>query len=72
MNGNFECRVCIKGSNEECKNFSNSYLSELERMNNFCCSSDFINGEEVSELSIIFGTGRHSKKYIYLLTSGAE
>ena len=30
MNENFECKVCMNGSNEECKNVSNSFLSWRE------------------------------------------
>ena len=52
MNGNFECRVCMNDSNEECKNVSNSSLIELEGVNIYCYLGDNINGGKGSELAV--------------------
>ena len=52
INGNFECRVCMKGANEECKNVSNSCLSELERVNNYFFLRDNMNEGGRSELAV--------------------
>ena len=52
MNENFECKVCMNGSNEKCKNVSNSFLSELERVNNYCYLGDNVNGGGGSELAV--------------------
>ena len=52
MNGNFECRVCMNGLNEECKNVSNSCLSELERVNSYCYLGDNMIGGGRSELVV--------------------
>ena len=52
MNENFECRVCMNGSNEECKNVSNSFLSGLERVNSYCYVKDNMNGGGGSELAV--------------------
>ena len=53
MNGNFECRVCMNGSNEECKNASNGCLGELERVNSYCYLGDNVNGGGGIELAVI-------------------
>ena len=52
MNRNFECRVCMNGSNEECKNASNGCLGELERVNSYCYLGDNVNGGGGSELAV--------------------
>ena len=52
MNGNFECRVCMNGSNEECKNASNGCLGELERVNSYCYLGDNVNGGGGNELAV--------------------
>ena len=52
MNGNFECRVCINGSNEECKNVSNNCLSNLEKVNSYCYLGVNKNGGGGSELAV--------------------
>ena len=52
MNGNFKCRVCMNGSNQECKNVSNSYLTKLERVNNNCYLGDNTNGGGGIELAV--------------------
>ena len=52
MNGNFEFRVCMNGSNAECKNISNSCLSELKRVNSYCYLNDTRNGGGESELAV--------------------
>ena len=52
MNGNFECRVCMNGSNEKCKNASNGCLGELERVNSYCYLGDNVNGGGGSELAV--------------------
>ena len=63
MNGNFECSVCRNGSNEECKNFSNSCLSELERMNSYCYLGDNRNGGKGSELAVTRRIGLDWKEF---------
>ena len=52
MNGNFECRVCMNGSNEECKNASNGCLGELEKVNIYCYLGNNVNGGGGSELAV--------------------
>ena len=52
MNGNFECRVCMNGSNEEGKNVSDSCLSKLERVNSYCYLGDNMNGGGGSKLAV--------------------
>ena len=52
MNGNFECRVCMNGSNEECKNASNGCLGKLDRVNSYCYLGDNVNGGGGSELAV--------------------
>ena len=51
MDGNFECRVCMNGSNEECKNASNGCLGELEKVNSYCYLGNNVNGGGASELA---------------------
>ena len=63
MNGNFECRVCMNGSNEECKNASDGCLGELKRVNSYFYLVDNVNGGGGSErlLHEVSGwAGRHS------------
>ena len=52
MNGNFECRVCMNASKKKCNNVSNSCLSEMERVNNYCYLRDNMNGGGGSELAV--------------------
>ena len=52
MNENFEFRVCMNGSNEECKNASNGCLGELERVKSYCYLGDNVNGGGGSELVV--------------------
>ena len=42
----------MNGSNEECRNVSNSCLSELERVNSYCYLRDNRNGGRGSELAV--------------------
>ena len=41
----------MNGSNEECSNVLNGYLSELKRVNNYCYLGDNMNGGGKSELA---------------------
>ena len=52
MNKDFENRVCMNGSNEECKNVSNGCFSDLEEINSFYYPDDKMNSEEGSELAV--------------------
>ena len=63
MNGNFEFRVCMNGSNEECKNFPNSCLSELKRVNSYCYLGDNMNSGRGSELAVTLRTGLDWKAF---------
>ena len=52
MNGNFECRVCMNGLIQKCKNIVNGCLCELEEVNNYGYLGDNVNSGGGNELAV--------------------